>query len=264
MPKVSIIIPTYNAEKFLNRTIESVTNQTYKDWELIIVDDGSKDKTPEIIKDWERKDQRIEGVLLDKNSGGPAHPRNIGIQNSHGEYIAFLDHDDEWLPEKLERQINFLESHQEYAFCYTADKIVYSDGQEKIKRYSNNIDLSSAELAGIGISVPSSYIYRKKVFDLVGPFDENRDLSGLDDNDWSVRGHFLKGYYLDEPLTIYHIYEGQLTKKNAKDLKKQIRGLKYILRKNWKVIAKNKRALLFRIAQIFHQEIKYVLRYSRK
>jgi len=258
---VSIIIPTYNRTDLLPRAIQSVINQTYKDWELIVVDDCSKDKTPEIIKDWERKDQRIKGILLDKNSGGPAHPRNIGIQNSHGEYIAFLDHDDEWLPEKLEKQINFLESHPEYEFCYTADKIVYSDGREEIKRYSNDIDLSYFKLAGIGISVPSSHIYRKKAFDLVGLFDESRDLIGLEDNDWSIRGYFLKGFYLDEPLTIYHIHSGQITKENIdKKIKKQIRGLKYILRKNWKIIIKNKKAMLFRVAQIFHQEIKYVLR----
>jgi glycosyltransferase involved in cell wall biosynthesis len=259
MPKVSIIIPTYNRADLLPRAVQSVINQTYKDWELLIVDDGSADNTKEVVEKFAKKDPRIKYFYEENKGQGAA--RNLGIKNAQGEYIAFLDSDDEWLSEKLEKQINFLESHRKYEFCYTADKLKYADGREEIKRYSNNIDLSSAKLAGIGISVPSSHIYRKKVFDLVGLFDESRDLIGLEDNDWSIRGYFLKGFYLDEPLTIYHIHSGQITKENIdKKIKKQIRGLKYILRKNWKIIIKNKKAMSFRVAQIFHQEIKYVLR----
>lgn len=107
-PLVSVIIPTYNAEKFIERTVSSVRKQTYTNWELIIVDDASTDGTVQILENLQRIDSRISIVCFSKNSGGPARPKNFGIKESRGEFVAFLDHDDEWFPEKIEKQINFL------------------------------------------------------------------------------------------------------------------------------------------------------------
>lgn len=109
MPKISIIIPTYNSSRFINRTISSVLNQTYTDWELLIIDDNSTDNTVELVDKFIKQDQRIKLYKTPQNSGGPALPKNIGIENAKGEYVAFLDHDDEWLPEKLERQLKIFE-----------------------------------------------------------------------------------------------------------------------------------------------------------
>ncbi|MFH0806293.1 MAG: glycosyltransferase [Candidatus Brennerbacteria bacterium] len=109
MPKVSVIIPAYNREKLLPRAILSVLSQTYKDFELIIVDDYSTDKTREVIKKFEEKDTRVRPVFLKDNSGGPAYPKNAGLPFAKGEYIAYLDSDDQWLPEKLERQMKLFE-----------------------------------------------------------------------------------------------------------------------------------------------------------
>ena len=103
-PKVSVIIPTYNRQKLLPKAIKSVLNQTFKNFELIIVDDGLTDNTKEIIKEFQKRDPRIK-YIWQENFGAPAGPKNTGIKNSKGEYIAFLDDDDEWLPEKLERVI---------------------------------------------------------------------------------------------------------------------------------------------------------------
>src|SRR5271157_2559888 len=113
MPTVSIIIPTYNAARFIDKTIQSVLDQTYADWELIIVDDCSKDNTRSLLEEWRKKDGRIQVIFLDKNSGGPAHPKNVAFPNTQGKYIAYLDHDDEWLPEKLEKQVKVLQEHPE-------------------------------------------------------------------------------------------------------------------------------------------------------
>lgn len=102
---VSIITPCYNAERFIRATIESIISQTYPNWEMIIVDDCSKDNSAEIITEYANKDPRIRYFCTDKPSGSPTLPRNIGIQNANGRYITFLDADDIFLPTKLQHQI---------------------------------------------------------------------------------------------------------------------------------------------------------------
>src|ERR1035437_7682203 len=110
--KISIIIPTYNCEKFIERAIESVLNQTFQDFEIIVVDDLSKDNTVSVVKDLQKKDSRIKLIELDKNSGGPALPKNKGFEVSTGEFVAYLDQDDEWLPNKLSEQVNVFTNSQ--------------------------------------------------------------------------------------------------------------------------------------------------------
>ncbi len=105
---VSIITPSYKSEKFISKTIESVLNQTYKNWEMIIIDDCSPDNSNKIIEKYIKEDNRIKLIKLSKNSG-PAVARNVGIKEAKGRFIAFLDSDDIWLPEKLEKQISFME-----------------------------------------------------------------------------------------------------------------------------------------------------------
>ncbi|SFM27369.1 teichuronic acid biosynthesis glycosyltransferase TuaG [Gracilibacillus orientalis] len=114
---VSVITPTYNSETYIRETIESVQMQTYRNWEMIIVDDGSTDQTISIIEEYQKEDDRIRLILLEKNQGA-AVARNTAIENAQGKYIAFLDSDDRWLPEKLERQLAFMQEH-DYAFTYT-------------------------------------------------------------------------------------------------------------------------------------------------
>ncbi|OLU38468.1 glycosyltransferase family 2 protein [Ileibacterium valens] len=103
---VSIITPAYNAEKFIGYTIESVINQTYPYWEMLIVDDGSTDKTEDIVKKYSNKDQRIK--YYKQNNSGSASARNNGIRKSKGRYIALLDADDVWRPDFLKKQIQLL------------------------------------------------------------------------------------------------------------------------------------------------------------
>lgn len=109
-PLVSIITPTYNSEKFISETIQSVQNQTHQNWEMIIVDDCSNDKTVEIIESFIQSDTRIQLHKLDKNSGAGI-ARNTAIQAAKGDYIAFLDADDLWKPEKLAKQLAFMQSN---------------------------------------------------------------------------------------------------------------------------------------------------------
>ena len=106
-PLVSVIIPTYNRASLLKRAIESVLNQEFEDFELIVVDDASQDRTPKVIESF--KDGRIRYLRLKKNSGGPV-ARNTGIKKARGKFIALLDDDDEWLPNRLSVQIEKFET----------------------------------------------------------------------------------------------------------------------------------------------------------
>lgn len=115
---VSIITPTYNCGKFISRTIDSVQAQTYENWEMIIVDDRSTDNTKEIVEEYIKNDNRIQYFLLDVNSGA-AVARTTAMNLAKGKYMAFLDSDDIWTPDKLERQIKWMQDN-EYAFSCTA------------------------------------------------------------------------------------------------------------------------------------------------
>ena len=114
---VRIITPTYNSERFIAETILSVQAQTYQDWEMIIVDDCSTDKTAEIVASFQKKDSRIKYFYNSTNKGS-ALSRNLALQKAKGKWIAFLDSDDLWHPEKLEKQIEFMTKNN-YHFSYT-------------------------------------------------------------------------------------------------------------------------------------------------
>jgi len=109
-PLVSIITPLFNAEKYIAQTLESVQQQSYTNWEHIIVNDASKDASEEIVKSIAKKDPRVQFVSLPENKGA-AHCRNHATELAQGEYIAFLDSDDLWHPEKLTKQIGFMQAH---------------------------------------------------------------------------------------------------------------------------------------------------------
>lgn len=122
---VSIITPTYNCGKFIGRTIESVLAQTYNNWEMIIVDDRSTDDTKSIVEKYAVRDDRIKYCLLEQNSGA-AVARTTAMKMAAGAYMAFLDSDDIWLPEKLEKQLDFMEKTG-YAFTCTAYEQIDED-----------------------------------------------------------------------------------------------------------------------------------------
>ena len=112
LPLVSIITPCYNAAPFISQAIESVLAQSFGDWEMIIVDDCSSDDSLSIIQKYARIDSRIRYLRTDKPSGSPTLPRNMGIKEAKGRYIAFLDSDDIWLPNKLSDQLKVFEKSE--------------------------------------------------------------------------------------------------------------------------------------------------------
>lgn len=124
---VSIITPLYNCSTFLESTIRSIIAQSYIDWELVLVDDCSQDNSLDIANDYVAQDSRIKLIKLTKNSGA-AVARNIAIEEASGRFIAFLDSDDLWHPQKLEKQINFMLENN-YAFSYTAYEKINEEGK---------------------------------------------------------------------------------------------------------------------------------------
>jgi glycosyltransferase involved in cell wall biosynthesis len=124
---VSIITPNYNCEKYISQTIESVLAQTYMNWEMIIIDDCSTDNSYEIAMEYSTKDSRIKVYRMERNSGA-ALARNKAIELSQGEYIAFLDSDDLWIPEKLERQMKFMLKN-DCDFSFTEYEHIDTDGK---------------------------------------------------------------------------------------------------------------------------------------
>jgi len=237
-PTVSVIIPTYNRAHLVGRAIQSVLNQTYKDFELIIVDDGSTDNTKEAVKEFQKKDKRIRYIRHKENKGGSA-TRNTGIRVANGEYIAFLDSDDEWLSEKLERQIGFFEqSTDNIGIVYCGYQYI-SDRTEKIisekppyKKVFNEIDLVNM------YKVKTSTILIKKpiVSKIIG-FDPL--LESFQDWDFSLRvAKHCTFRQLSDILVRCYVHEDRITS----NIKAKIRGLERVLEKHLAKFTKDPRA----------------------
>jgi teichuronic acid biosynthesis glycosyltransferase TuaG len=118
MPKISIVMPAYNAEAYIQETLESIASQTYADFECIVVNDGSKDKTLDLVLEFQKKDNRFKSISIE-NSGGPAKPRNLGIAAAGGEYISLFDSDDLMHPEKLALSVSALDRHPKADILFT-------------------------------------------------------------------------------------------------------------------------------------------------
>jgi len=130
MDIVSIITPSYNSEKYLKDCIVSVLNQTFKNWEMLIVDDASTDNSRTVIESYLKKDKRIKAFFLKKNIG-PAMARNHAISKASGRYIAFLDSDDIWLPHKLKVQLDFMKLNN-YSFVFSSYQVVSENNSNVI------------------------------------------------------------------------------------------------------------------------------------
>lgn len=240
-PIVSVIIPTYNRAHLVGRAIESVLNQTYQGFELIIIDDGSKDNTVEVINKFQQKDNRIIYLKHDKNKGGSA-ARNTGIKASRGEYIAFLDSDDEWLPEKLEKQINvFKKSSDNIGLVYSGYYEVLEQNGEVLSKiipiFKGDIYKNILKSNILGSPTP---LIRKICFEKAGLFDETL-LSCQDWDLWIRIAKYYKFDFLKETLAKYYIHGNQIsTIINNKILSREI-----ILKKYYLDLLKNFQAIGF-------------------
>lgn len=237
MELVSIIIPTYNSELFLDRALESIFEQTYTHWEVWIVDDASTDATHSIIKKWQDKDSRIHAHFLPINSGGPAHPINEGIKKATGKYVAILEHDDWWHKEKLTQQIAVFQKDVSGSIgCVTADvEMVYTEFDKKtiyhMQQYEQKQLLQKLFLGKFffSFSIP---LIKKDVFVSVGPIDERFAIAG--DQDFFIRLAAVTSFgHVAHTLVFYSVHKTNLSSnQNKNNYKKQINDWLLLLEKH--------------------------------
>ena len=238
-PLVTVITPIFNAQNFIAETIESVIDQTYQNWEMIIVDDCSTDNSRDIVKKYEVKDSRIKLIELEVNFGGPARPRNVGLDISKGDYLAFLDADDVWLENKLQFQmsemlinnLDFTSTDSKFIDDNSIDTIINKHKIviffKKIKRKATLSDV----IKGNFIRASSAIVSKN----FISKFDENKDFIGVEDmylwmkilNEKNVRYK-----YITDKLIKYRVSSTSLSERGANQkqaIKANLCILKFIL-----------------------------------
>ncbi|MGL4656712.1 MAG: glycosyltransferase family 2 protein [Sarcina sp.] len=214
--KVSVITPAYNAEKFIADTIESVLNQTYEDFELIIVDDCSNDRTEEIVRSYMEKDVRIQYKKLNGNSGA-AVVRNTAIDMAEGRYLAFLDSDDIWDKTKLEKQLNFMKE-KKVEFTFSSYRLMSEDGKLLNKEINVPKTITyKGLLKNTIIGCLTVILDRKEIGDIKMP----NIRAGQDTATWlSIlkKGYVAYGY--NEVLASYRLVKGSISNNKVKALKR--------------------------------------------
>jgi glycosyltransferase involved in cell wall biosynthesis len=202
---ISVIIPTYNRAHKVKRAIQSVLDQTFTDFEILVMDDGSTDNTKEVIKEF--NDERII-YHYDSNSGGPARPRNKGISFAKGGVIAFLDSDDWWAPNKLAKSLNALEINQTDFIYHDLWKVSSEQLSYDKKIEGKAIDIPVFDnLLEFGNCIPnSSVLVKKKLLEQAGTLDESRRLIAAEDYDMWLRVSMITNnfFYLNECLGFYN------------------------------------------------------------
>lgn len=233
---ISVIVPCYNMERFITATIQSVVHQTYSHWELLIVDDTSTDHTAELIRRQAAQDPRIH-LMVKQQHSGIADSRNHCIDMAKGSYLAFLDADDVWHPEKLERQLDFMEKRQ-IGFSYTSYDCIDEEGRPLSHVIKATTDLDhDAYLHNTIIGCSTVMLNAEKVGKVVVPdFRTSEDTAT-----WLnilIQGHIA--HAIDTPLTSYRIRKKSASSnklKAASDL--------------WKVYRKQERLSWFKAMECF-------------
>lgn len=224
MPRVSVVMPTFNCALYVGRAVDSVLNQTYRDYELVVVDDGSTDNTADIVARYEDKI-----TYCYQNNSGVSAARNRALKNSGGEFIAYLDADDLWYPQKLERQIEFLDGHKECGLLHSEVSVI--DEQNEIVHARFNGETARAVPQGYckddllrrcHIQTPT-VIERRKCIEKIGGFDERLPIT-QDYMHWIMIA--LDGWafgYIDEPLAMYRWRAGSLMSSKRRVLEDHVR-----------------------------------------
>jgi glycosyltransferase involved in cell wall biosynthesis len=204
LPKISVIIPTYNRESFLADAIDSILAQEYSDFEVLVVDDGSTDGTKERVRQYGSKVH----YLYQKNLG-PSASRNLGIINAKGEYIAFCDSDDRFLPQKLAKQMEYIQNHPDSPFLYTwyyqVNQNNKTDQIRKPSHCENREQLQYCLFNRKFTIRTSTVLVKKSYFDQAGLFNEKFWYS-QDWDMWLRLAAYYQGACLEEPLTEYRLH----------------------------------------------------------
>lgn len=196
---VSVVIPSYKCEKYIAETLESVINQTYRDMEIIIVNDCSPDHCESIILEYMKKDQRIR-YIKNENNVGVAESRNVGVCASKGEYVAFLDSDDVWSLDKIEKQVKHLQQKDGY-FSYASYRLIDASGRDLNKAYQVPESVDYKQLLHFNVINSSTAVIKREI---LSQYPMKHDEIHEDYIEWlTLLKHHGKAYGLTESLALY-------------------------------------------------------------
>ncbi|PAU81201.1 glycosyl transferase [Halovibrio salipaludis] len=207
-PRVSVITPTYNRADFIGEAVQSVMDQDYTDFELLIVDDGSTDNTREVLQPW-LQDERVH--YIQQANQGQSHARNRAIEQARGEFICFLDSDNAWVPGKLSMQVALLDEHPEVDVVYGDNIFINEAGAEtsrqNMKRYSGFIAFQMLKDNCVAMNTTMA---RRRCFDEMGGMSGKRRVA--DDYDlWLRFSARYRFHYMPEYLAYYRVMEQQIS-----------------------------------------------------
>lgn len=231
MPRVSILTPAYNAAKYLPETIESALAQTFQDFEMIIVDDGSTDNTKDAAESYvQRFPDKIRYIY--QTNAGPAAARNTAIKNSTGEYLALLDSDDLWIPDRLEECVRLLDQRPDIGLVHGRTKRliegIVSPGVERNVQYLSGWIFQPLVTRIAHISCLTA-MFRRTCVDTVGLFDEARECIGVEDRDLWIRiSKYYPIHFINQELGIYRIISSGI----SRNTERMVEGRKYVISKN--------------------------------
>ena len=198
-PLVTVVVPTHNRPDFLKKTLQSILEQTYSNLEIIVISNGRNDKNKGVVDSL--CDARLIYVDQD-NSGGPASPRNHGIRLTKGQYVAFCDDDDLWMPNKLDLQISALENNLDHAVCFSKMVRFDSEGEWTVASEEGSLDFDS--LLVNNTAPISSVVVRVDLFSQIGVFSESHLVGPAEDYEFLLRAASVtKFYFIDEYLIRY-------------------------------------------------------------
>lgn len=251
-PLISVIVVTYNRVDYLELTLNSIKDQTYEPIEIIVVDDGSSNDFSEVLC---QKYNDLKYIKI-ANSGGPCKPRNIGIDLAKGKYVAFLDDDDIWLPNKIAKQVSVLESHNDFGLvhCYCnvidekgdlTNKIVGRPGSMDVKHG----DVKMKMMGNWTLMMPTPLI-KRSIVEKVGYFNENMPQTAADVEYWTRCSFFTKFYYQDLALVHYRKHANNMSSdlRPYVDLPLYLKAILKIQLEQGRVTAAEYKKLLFSLS----------------
>lgn len=262
LAKVSVIIPCYNREQFIAETVNSVLAQTWPEIELIIVDDGCTDDSRKVLESYGQR------ITILEHSGranrGQSAAINLGLQHSSGDYLAILDSDDLFAPDKIEKQVHFLEKHPEFGLVYANCISIDENGNELYRMYcSGHTPPGGPEqvLEDCCYNVPSNSLFRRSVFEQVGFLDES--LRSAQDHDFAIRiAEVTRIGYLDEYLWNYRRHGGSIS--HTRTTERWRNGFKILEAAGRRypysasTVRRRKAVLHFRLGQCYQREKWYL------
>ena len=225
-PLVSVVIPAYNHENFISECLLSVVNQTYKKIEIIVIDDGSSDKTKERIEEFLKQHKNSITFIKQKNKG-LIQTLNDSLEIINGDFVAFLASDDFWLPNKIDTQVSSVKNIENFSFVFSdcfflygneKTSVLYSDYKLKLKKIISGIAPNMSEtLLKENIVVTPTVMINRKILSKVGAFDGNLAIEDYDM--WLRLAKEAPVVYINEPLAYYRLHNSNFSKKNKLMLK---------------------------------------------